>query len=87
MAAQRRPNPHETGDAKMKAAAIKTVRASDKPAAVSSPAKQLQDQLQDHMRPQYQPLSKRMSVILISLLVAFAFVGGCVGGTGAIGFA
>lgn len=83
MAAQRHPKPHETGEAKMKAAAIKSVRVTDTPASVPSPAKELQDQLQAH----YAPLSKRMSVILISLLMAFAFIGGWVGGAGTIGFA
>lgn len=87
MAAQRKSDEHYTGDAKMKAAALKSA-APAKPvtpvekdadtAPVPSPAKQLQDQLAAH----YQPLSRRMSVILVSLLVAFAFVSGWIGGTG-----
>ena len=83
MSAARRKKTHETGDAKMKAAALRSVRASDKQVAVPSPAKALQDQLEQH----YQPLSKRLSVILVSLLVAFAFVGGWIGGSGAISIA
>ena len=81
MAAKRKQNQFETGDAKMKAAAIKSVRAVDRDEdvdAVPSPAKELQDQLEAH----YQPLHKRMSVILVSLLVAFAFIGGWIGGAG-----
>lgn len=90
MAAKRKRDMHETGDAKMKAAALKYA-AAEKPVksldgadaeqvdAVPSPAKQLQDQLHAH----YQPLNRRMSVMLVSLLVAFAFVGGW---GGAIGF-
>jgi len=84
MAAQRKPETHFTGDAKMKAAALKsgtTVKriVSDEEAVpVPSPAKELQERLEAH----YQPLSQRMSVILVSLLVAFAFVGGWLGGTG-----
>lgn len=81
MSAARRKKSHETGDAKMKMAAIKSVSASDK--AVPSPAKELQAQLEQH----YQPLSKRMSVMLISLMVAFAFIGGWLGGSGAISIA
>ncbi len=84
MVAQRKSDSHYTGDAKMKAAALQS-RAPVKPvekaadtAPVPSPAKQLQDQLHAH----YQPLSRRMSVILVSLLVAFAFVSGWIGGTG-----
>ncbi len=84
MAAKRKPSSHETGDAKMKAAAIRSVKPGDKqPEAVPSPAKELQEQLHTH----YQPLNKRMAVILVSLLVAFAFVGGWLGGSGAITFA
>lgn len=84
MAAKRKPDEHFTGDAKMKAAAlksgasVKSVHTDDEAVPVPSPAKQLQDQLEAH----YQPLSQRMSVILVSLLVAFAFVGGWLGGTG-----
>jgi hypothetical protein len=84
MAAQRKSDLHYTGDAKMKAAALKSgtpvkpVEKGADTAPVPSPAKQLQDQLEAH----YQPLSRRMSVILVSLLVAFAFVGGWIGGTG-----
>lgn len=81
MAAKRKRELHETGDAKMKMAALKSVRAVKKQEpveAVPSPAKALQDQLEAH----YQPLHKRMSVILVSLLVAFAFVGGWVSGAG-----
>ena len=80
MSAARREKSHETGDAKMKAAAIKSVHGHEKAAAVPSPAKQLQAQLEAH----YQPFSKRMSVILISVMVAFAFIGGWVGGSGTI---
>lgn len=83
MSAAKRQKSHETGDAKMKAAAIKSVKVSDKPAAVPSPAKELQAQLEAH----YQPLSKQMSVILISVMVAFAFIGGWLGGSGAVPFA
>ena len=84
MAAKREPDLHYTGDAKMKAAALKSaapvkpVQSDDEAVPVPSPAKHLQDQLEAH----YQPLSQRMSVILVSLLVAFAFVGGWIGGTG-----
>ncbi|MCR9193789.1 MAG: hypothetical protein NXH88_03600 [Hyphomonas sp.] len=84
MAAKRKPELHYTGDAKMKAAALKTsakvkpVQPDEDAAPVPSPAKQLQDQLEAH----YQPLSQRMSVILVSLLVGFAFIGGWLGGTG-----
>lgn len=85
MAAQRKPHSHETGDAKMKAAAIKSAKPAvvegETATAVPSPAKELQDRLQAH----YQPLSQRMSVILVSLLVAFAFVGGWIGGSGGSG--
>ncbi|MEL6860696.1 MAG: hypothetical protein AAGL11_02575 [Pseudomonadota bacterium] len=84
MAAKRKRDLHETGDDKMKMAALKHVKAikKDEPVqAVPSPAKALQDQLESH----YQPLHQRMSVILVSLLVAFAFVGGWVGGAGGIG--
>lgn len=82
MSSARKQKSHETGDAKMKAAAIKSVsaKAKDMPAAVPSPAKELQAQLEAH----YQPFSQRMSVILISLMVAFAFLGGWVGGSGTI---
>ena len=83
MSAARRKNTHETGDAKMKMAAIKSVKSTDKAVSVPSPAKELQAQLEQH----YQPLSKRMSVILISLIVAFAFTGGWLGGSGAISIA
>lgn len=86
MSAQRKPGAHFTGDAKMKAAAIKSA-APVKPvdseagaAPVASPAKALQDQLAAH----YQPLSKRMSVMLISLLVGFAFIGGYLGGVNGV---
>ena len=84
MAAKRKSDLHFTGDAKMKAAALKTgaktkpVQADGDTAPVPSPAKQLQEQLQAH----YQPLSQRMAVILVSLLVGFAFIGGWLGGTG-----
>ncbi|MCR9224454.1 MAG: hypothetical protein NXH70_10320 [Hyphomonas sp.] len=84
MAAKRKPDLHYTGDAKMKAAALKTspkvkpVHSDEDTTPVPSPAKQLQDQLEAH----YQPLSQRMSVILVSLLVGFAFIGGWLGGTG-----
>ncbi|MBO6688120.1 MAG: hypothetical protein JJ931_02845 [Henriciella sp.] len=84
MAAKRKPDLHYTGDAKMKAAALKTspkvkpVKSDEDTTPVPSPAKQLQDQLEAH----YQPLSQRMSVILVSLLVGFAFIGGWLGGTG-----
>ena len=83
MAAKRKPDLHYTGDAKMKAAALKTsakvkpVQKSEETVPVPSPAKQLQDQLEAH----YQPLSRRMSLILVSLLVGFAFIGGLLGGT------
>ena len=80
MSAARRKTTHETGDAKMKMAAIKSVKSADKPASVPSPAKELQAQLEQH----YQPLSKRMSVILVSVMVAFAFIGGWLGGSGAL---
>lgn len=82
MSAARRQKSHETGDAKMKAAAIKSVsvKGNDAPTAVPSPAKELQAQLEAH----YQPFSQRMSVILISVMVAFAFIGGWVGGSGTI---
>ena len=80
MSAARKKRAHETGDAKMKAAAIKSVKTADRPVAVPSPAKELQAQLEQH----YQPLSRRMSVILISFLVAFAFIGGWLGGSGAV---
>jgi len=83
MSAARRQKSHETGDAKMKAAAIKSVHGHEKTAAVPSPAKELQAQLEAH----YQPFSQRMSVILISLMVAFAFLGGWIGGSGAISIA
>lgn len=81
MAAKRKRELHETGDTKMKMAALKSVRAVkklDPVEAIPSPAKALQDQLEAH----YQPLYKRMSVILVSFLVAFAFVGGWIGGAG-----
>lgn len=81
MAAKRKPDQHATGDAKMKMAALKSVKAVKKDQqveAVPSPAKALQEQLETH----YQPLNQRMSVILVSLLVAFAFVGGWIGGAG-----
>ena len=83
MAAKRKPDLHETGDAKMKAAAVKSVQDTDPTVAVPSPAKELQDKLQAH----YAPLSRRMSVILVSFLVAFAFIGGWLGNTAASGFA
>ena len=84
MAAKRKSEPYHTGDTKMKAAALKSeaavkpLQVGEEAKPVPSPAKQLQDQLEAH----YQPLSKRMSVILVSLLVAFAFVGGWIGGSG-----
>lgn len=84
MAAKRKPNLHTTGDAKMKAAALKSAKTvkpvkTDEPVqAVPSPAKALQDQLEAH----YQPLHQRMSVILVSFLVAFAFIGGWISGSG-----
>lgn len=80
MSAARKKRAHETGDAKMKAAAIKSVKVADKAVSVPSPAKELQAELERH----YQPLSRRMSVILVSLLVAFAFIGGWLGGSGAV---
>lgn len=89
MAAKRNRNLHETGDAKMKAAAlkyaakesrVKSIDGHEAPKPVPSPARQLQDQLQAH----YQPLTKRMSVLLISLLVAFVFIGGWGGGHGLV---
>lgn len=92
MAAKRKQDSHETGDAKMKAAALKyaAAKAPVKPVeddqaveAVPSPALELQERLHAH----YQPLNKRLSVILISLLVAFAFVGGWLAGTGSGGVA
>lgn len=85
MAARRKSELHYTGDAKMKAAALKSpapvkpVEADADTPPVASPAKQLQDQLEAH----YQPLSRQMAVILVSLLVAFAFVGGWMGGSSA----
>lgn len=87
MVAKKRTDSHETGDAKMKHAALKyaVAKAPVKPVkqdeaidAVPSPARALQEQLQAH----YQPLNKRLSVILVSLMVAFAFVGGWLAGTG-----
>ena len=85
MAAQRKRDTHETGEAKMKAAAMQAVTPvtadSDTTRAIPSPAKELQDRLHAH----YQPLSQRMAVILVSLLVAFAFIGGWVGGAGGAG--
>ena len=89
MAAKRKSELHETGDAKMKAAALKyaakepRVKSLDESKSVKpvpSPARQLQNQLQAH----YQPLSKRMSVILLSFLVAFAFVSGWIGANGVV---
>ena len=80
MAAKRKPHIHETGDAKMKAAAIRSVKVGEKAPSVPSPAKDLQDQLQTH----YQPLSRKMAVVLVSLLVGFAFIGGWAGGTALI---
>ncbi|MEL7109595.1 MAG: hypothetical protein AAGJ68_09365 [Pseudomonadota bacterium] len=82
MSAARNKKAHETGDAKMKAAAIRAVKPAEKPAAVPSPAKELQVQLEQH----YQPLSRRMSVILVSMLVAFAFASGWVSGAGTVSF-
>ena len=87
MVAKRKQDSHETGEAKMKHAALKYAAAKTpvKPVepdqtvdAVPSPARALQEQLHAH----YQPLNKRLSVILVSLLVAFAFVGGWLAGTG-----
>lgn len=83
MAAKRKPSSHETGEAKMKAAALKAVKKGDVAQPVPSPAKELQEQLQSH----YQPLSKRFSVLLISMLMTFAFIGGWLGGSGAINLA
>lgn len=83
MAAKRKPDLHEIGDAKMKAAAVKSVQDTEPTVAVPSPAKELQDKLQAH----YAPLSQRMSVILVSLLVAFAFIGGWLGSSASGGFA
>ena len=80
MAALRKSDPHETGEAKMKAAAIKAVSADHAAQPVPSPARQMQDQL----KARYQPLSKRMAVILVSILMAFAFIGGWIGGSGTI---
>lgn len=89
MAAKRKSDLHETGDAKMKAAAlkyaakesrVKSLDTNQDVAPVPSPARQLQDQLQAH----YQPLTKRMSVVLVSLLVAFAFVGAWIGANGVV---
>lgn len=83
MAAKRKPDPHATGDAKMKMAALKSVNAvrnEDPIEAVPSPAKALQDQLEAH----YEPFYKRLSVTLVSLLIVFAFVGGWVSGTGGL---
>ena len=92
MAAKRKQNSHETGDAKMKMAAlkyanakpsVKPVESDDTVESVPSPALELQERLQSH----YQPLNKQLSVILVSLLVAFAFVGGWLAGTGGGGVA
>ena len=89
MAAKRKSDLHETGDTKMKAAAlkyaakesrVKSLDASETVTPVPSPARQLQDRLQAH----YQPLTKQMSVVLVSLLVAFAFVGAWIGANGAV---
>lgn len=82
MAAQHKRSSHETGEAKMKAAALRSVKKGETTKPVPSPAKALQAQLHSH----YQPLSKRFSALLISMLMAFAFVGGWVGGSGAINF-
>lgn len=84
MAAKRKPDPHETGDAKMKMAALKYVKAVKKEEAVEtvpSPAKALQDQLEAH----YEPWYKRLSVTLVSLLFVIAFVGGWVSAAGGVG--
>ena len=83
MAAKRKPDLHETGDAKLKSAALKAIQDAEKAVAVPSPAKELQDKLRAH----YAPLSRRMSVILVSLLVAFAFIGGWLGNSATGGFA
>ncbi|MEP1144061.1 MAG: hypothetical protein ABJH52_10105 [Henriciella sp.] len=83
MAAKRKPQIHETGDAKMKAAAIRSVKVGEKAQAVPSPAKELQEQLNSH----YQPISREMAAILVSILVGFAFIGGWVGGSGLISIA
>lgn len=83
MSAARRKQTHETGDAKMKAAAIKSVRVADPQEPVASPAKELQEQLSAH----YQPFARRMSVMLISVLFAFAFIGGWLAGSGTLSFA
>ena len=83
MAAKRKPDLHETGDTKLKSAALKSIRDAEQAVAVPSPAKELQDKLQAH----YAPLSQRMSVILVSLLVAFAFIGGWLGNSASGGLA
>ena len=83
MAAQRKPSSHETGDAKMKAAALRSVKKGDTSKPVPSPAKELQEQLQSH----YQPLRQRFAALLISMIVAFAFIGGWLGGSGALNLA
>ena len=89
MSAKRKSDLHETGDAKMKMAAlkyaakesrVKSLDASESVTPVPSPARQLQNQLQAH----YQPLTKQMSVVLVSLLVAFAFVGAWISANGVV---
>lgn len=89
MAAKRKSDLHETGDAKMKTAAlkyaaketrVKPLDASGAITPVPSPARALQDKLQAH----YQPLTKQMSVVLVSLLVAFAFVGAWISANGVV---
>ncbi|MEL6858896.1 MAG: hypothetical protein AAFO74_10950 [Pseudomonadota bacterium] len=83
MAAKRKLDLHDTGDTEMKVPAPKPVLNAGQAAAVPSPAKALQNKLQAH----YMPLSQRMSVILVSLLVAFAFIGGWLGGSSGGGIA
>ena len=89
MAAKRKSDLHETGDAKMKSAALKyvakepRVKSLDSNEAVTpvpSPARALQHKLQAH----YQPLTKQMSVVLVSLLVAFAFMGAWISANGVV---
>lgn len=91
MTAQRKSESHHTGDSKMKAAALKApapvspqpkdVAEPDLETPVPSPARALQDRLAAH----YQPFTKRMSVVLISLLVGFAFISGWMSGSGSGG--
>ena len=51
MAAKRKPSSHETGEAKMKAAALRAVKKNDVAAPVPSPAKELQEQLESQSQP------------------------------------